>query len=118
MYSSAKRSGVGWERARTNRTTALTTTIPARTAPLERARGTERTRIRRAEETASTATSGLSAGTGDHLKEGWNEKGRGRPRPLASSRNGPYGPVQTVLVMSPPGPFFDQDFVPTVLLMQ
>jgi hypothetical protein len=47
-----------------------------------------------------------------------NKKGRGLPRPFKSQLRGCYGPVQAVVVMSPPGPFLYQDFVPTWLLMQ
>ena len=47
-----------------------------------------------------------------------NKKGRGFPRPFKSQLRSCYGPEQAVVVMSPPGPFLYQDFVPTWLLMQ
>ena len=58
------------------------------------------------------ATASVSAANACPLKT----KGAVSPRPSRSSSfGGGYGPLQTVVVMSPPGPFLYQDFVPTVL---
>jgi hypothetical protein len=115
MYSSAKSSGVGWKSASRKRTEALAPTSATRTSGAESAIPRVRVAARRRAVTAAASTRSLSAATSGRLKNGEGAVSRA----LSAKRwIRAYGPVQAVLVMSPPGPCLYQDLVPTVLLMQ